>query len=137
MNKNYHSFENAQFEQYINLTKLIFEEIYYNSLIYIKFILKNTYMNNDNYIWYQNLHNKIKNEPTLFVKILHENNILKFLNQSIKRIYYHYKQLIDLIYNSSNTKNNNTLILLFWISLNFLFFILLFPNSNCGDFNSF
>ncbi len=104
----YHIFDNTQFEQYINLTKLIFEEIYYNSLIYIKFILKNTYMNNDNYIWYQNLHNKIKNEPTLnYVKILNENDMIKLLNQSIKSICYHYKKLIDLIYNSSNTKNNN------------------------------
>ena len=65
-------------------------------------------MNNDNYIWYQNLHNKIKNEPTLnFGKTLYENDMIKLLNQSIKSICYHYKKLIDLIYKSSNIKKNN------------------------------
>ena len=104
----YYIFYNKKFDQYIGLAKLIFEEIYYNSLIYIKLILKNTNMNNDNYIWYQNLHNKIKNEPTLnFGKTLYENDMIKLLNQSIKSICYHYKKLIDLICKSSNIKKNN------------------------------
>ena len=65
-------------------------------------------MNNDNYIWYQNLHNKIKNEPSLNnIKIFYEDDMIKLLNQSIKSICYHYTKLIDLIYISSNSKNNN------------------------------
>ena len=90
-----------QFQKVINSLKNIFEQIHFNFLIKLKYLLQRITMSYDNYIWYEQLYNIIKNE-TLNLKDedFNENNIIQILNQNINQIGIYYKLILEDIYSS-------------------------------------
>ena len=80
--------------------KSIFNLIHFNYLIIIRFVLHNTQMTSENYVWYEKLFNIVKSnlQINLNKNELDEFNIIKILNYNIKGILDYYKMIIDNLY---------------------------------------
>ena len=91
-----------EFNKVVILLKLIFELIHFNFLVMLKFILHNTIMSNDNFIWYEKIYNILKKELKINLtnQELEESNIIKIMNNNINNIGNYYKVIIENIYSS-------------------------------------
>ena len=89
-------------KQVNNYLKNIFQQIYMNYLIILKFILQKITMSYNNFTWYEQLYNIVKNESNINLKDdeLNENNIIQILNKNINQIGNNFKLIIDNIYAS-------------------------------------
>ena len=75
----YHVSYDKNLGKVIILLKSIFEQIHFNFLVMIKFILHKTTMTYENYIWYEKLYNIIKKDLNINLtkKDLDEFNIIQ------------------------------------------------------------
>ena len=98
----YHVSYDTNLSKVLILLKSIFEQIHFNYLILVRFILHKTTMTYENYIWYEKLYNIIKNELNIQLtkKDLDENNIIQIINNNINTIGNYFKLIIDNIYSS-------------------------------------
>ena len=98
-------------EKYLNkviiLLKSIFEQIHFNFLVFIRFILHKTKMTYDNYVWYEKLYNNVKNELSMNLtkNDLDEHHILQIISHNLKIITNYFKLIIDNIYAPSYHPN--------------------------------
>ena len=98
----YHVSYDTNLSKVLILLKSIFEQIHFNYLILVRFILHKTTMTYENYVWYEKLYNIIKNELNIQLtkKDLDENNIIQIINNNINTIGNYFKLIIDNIYSS-------------------------------------
>ena len=99
----YHVSYDKNLGKVIILLKSIFEQIHFNFLVMIKFILHKTTMTYENYIWYEKLYNIIKKDLNINLtkKDLEEFNIIQLINRNINLIGGYFKLIIDNIYSLS------------------------------------
>ena len=114
----YHVSYNQNLKQVNNYLKNIFQQIYMNYLIILKFILQKITMSYNNFTWYEQLYNIIKNESNLNLKDddLNENTIIQIINKNINQIGNNFKLIIDNIYSTYYQPEKN--IYKFPLSLN-------------------
>ena len=104
----YHiSYDDRHLNKVIILLKSIFEQIHFNFLVLIRFILHKTKMTYDNYVWYEKLYNTVKSELSMNLSKndLDEHNIMQIINHNIKTITNYFKIIIDNIYAPSYHPN--------------------------------
>ena len=101
------SYDDRHLNKVIILLKSIFEQIHFNFLVLIRFILHKTKMTYENYIWYEKLYNTVKNELSMNLSKndLDEHNIIQIINHNIKNIANYFKLIIDNIYSGSYHPN--------------------------------
>ena len=99
----YHVSYDKNLSKVIILLKSIFEQIHFNFLVMIRFILYKTTMTYENYIWYEKLYNIVKKDLNINLtkKDLDEFNIIQIINRNINSIGGYFKLIIDNIYSLS------------------------------------
>ena len=99
----YHVSYDKNLSKVIILLKSIFEQIHFNFLVMIRFILYKTIMTYENYIWYEKLYNIVKKDLNINLtkKDLDEFNIIQIINRNINSIGGYFKLIIDNIYSLS------------------------------------
>ncbi len=94
----------VSYDKYLNkviiLLKSIFEQIHFNFLVLVRFILHKSKMTYENYVWYEKLYNTVKNELSMHLtkNDLNEYHILQIINHNLKIITNYFKLIIDNIY---------------------------------------
>ena len=91
----------------IILLKSIFEQIHFNFLVLVRFILHKSKMTYENYVWYEKLYNIVKNELSMNLTKddLDEHHIIQIIYHNIKTIGNYFKIIIDNLYSETYHPN--------------------------------
>ena len=101
----------VSYDKYLNkviiLLKSIFEQIHFNFLVLVRFILHKSKMTYENYVWYEKLYNIVKNELSMNLTKddLDEHHIIQIIYHNIKTIGNYFKIIIDNLYSETYHPN--------------------------------
>ena len=102
---------NVSYDRNLNkvviLLKSIFEQIHFNFLVLVRFILHKSKMTYENYIWYEKLYNIVKNELSMNLTKddLDEHHIIQIIHHNVKTIGNYFKIIIDNLYSETYHPN--------------------------------
>ena len=102
---------NVSYDRNLNkvviLLKSIFEQIHFNFLVLVRFILHKSKMTYENYIWYEKLYNIVKNELSMNLTKddLDEHHIIQIIHHNVKTIGNYFKIIIDNLFSETYHPN--------------------------------
>ena len=102
---------NVSYDRNLNkvviLLKSIFEQIHFNFLVIVRFILHKSKMTYENYVWYEKLYNIVKNELSMNLTKddLDEHHIMQIIHHNVKTIGNYFKIIIDNLYSETYHPN--------------------------------
>ncbi len=102
---------NVSYDRNLNkvviLLKSIFEQIHFNFLVLVRFLLHKSKMTYENYVWYEKLYNIVKNELSMNLTKddLDEHHIMQIIHHNVKTIGNYFKIIIDNLYSETYHPN--------------------------------